>query len=123
MTKGCRKQSSLIAASERSERADSGRMNDERLPKKMLFGELRKRRPCHGTKRRWRDVAAVDLQALGAKEEWYKKLYQDRKKWFECCRAGVNEVASCRKKNTCAANRVLRKSICVCLWEKFPMPK
>ena len=77
---------------------------DERLPKKMLFGELKKRRLCHSIKRRWRDVAAVDLQALGAKEEWYK-LCQDRKKWFECCRAGVNEVASCRKKNACAANR------------------
>ena len=101
-----------------------GHMDDERSPKKMLFGELRKRRPCHGTKRRWRDVALVDLQDLGAKEERYK-LCQDRKKWFECCRAGVNEVGSCRKKNMCAANRECqeRESICVCLWEKFPTPK
>ena len=33
-----------------------GRMNKERLPKRVLFGELRKRRPCHGVKKRWRDV-------------------------------------------------------------------
>ena len=28
-----------------------GRMNEERLPKKLMFGELRKTRPCHGTRK------------------------------------------------------------------------
>lgn len=32
-----------------------GRMEDERLPEEMLFGELRKKRPCHGLKKGWRD--------------------------------------------------------------------
>ena len=46
-------------------------MDDERLPKKMLFGELRKRRACHGPKKRWRDLVVLDLQAVGLKEDWY----------------------------------------------------
>ncbi len=29
------------------------RMSAERLPKMLLFGELRKKRPCHGTKKIW----------------------------------------------------------------------
>ena len=32
-----------------------GRMDDERLAKKLLFREIRKRRACHGPKKRWRD--------------------------------------------------------------------
>ena len=28
-----------------------GRMDEERLPKRMLFGELRKKRPCHGMRK------------------------------------------------------------------------
>ena len=81
-----------------------GRKDNESLPKKMLFGELRKKRPCHGTKKRWRDQISGDLQAIGLKEDWYK-LCQDRKDWLVQCREGVDEVASCRKRNTCAANR------------------
>ena len=56
-----------------------------------------------------------DLLAL---EEWYQ-LCQDRKEWAVRCREGVNKVASCRKKNTCAGSgrrtRVLascRKNTC-----------
>ena len=32
------------------------RMDGGRQPKKILFGELMKSRPFHGTKQRWRDV-------------------------------------------------------------------
>ena len=59
-----------------------------------------------------------DLLALGTKEEWYQ-LCQDRKEWAVQCRKGVNEVASCRKKNTCAANRQSQEKtfVCVCVEE------
>ena len=80
-----------------------GRMSEERLPKMMLFGELRKKRPCHGTKKRWRDQMSGDLQAICMKEDWYQ-LCQDRKEWYGKCRTGVDEVASCKRRNTCAAN-------------------
>ena len=65
------------------------------------------------------DISSVDLQALGAKEEMCK----DRKKWFECCKVGINEVASCRKKNMCEVNRECLEGVFVCLWEKFSTPK
>lgn len=58
-----------------------GCMGDEKLPKKMLFVEQRKKRPCHGAKKRWRDQISGDLQVIGLKEGWYK-LCQDRKEWL-----------------------------------------
>ena len=42
-----------------------GRMDDDRLPKKLLFGELLKKRPFHGVKKRWRDVVMSDLHDTG----------------------------------------------------------
>ena len=47
------------------------------MPKQLLFGELGKKRPSHGTKRRWRDVAAADIKAMGVNDGWYD-LAQDR---------------------------------------------
>ena len=53
-----------------------------------MYGELGKKRACHGPKKRWRDLISGDLQAIGLKESW----------WLERCREGVGEVAKCRKK-------------------------
>jgi len=44
-------------------------MDPERLPKKIIFGELQKKRPHHGTKRRWRDLVSSDLVELGVKQK------------------------------------------------------
>ena len=90
-----------------------GRMEDERLPKQVLFGELKKKRPCHGVKKRWRDQVSKDLQAIKLKGDWYQ-LSQDRKGWLAKCRKGVDEVASCRKRNTCAANRQIQERLYEC---------
>ena len=92
-----------------------GRMGDERLPKRMLFGELRKKRACHGTKKRWRDQVSGDLQMLGLKENWYE-VCQDRKEWSDRCKQELDQVAPCRKRNTCAANSQPqeRSFVCVC---------
>ena len=38
------------------------RLEPSRMPKKLLFGELEKRRPCYSTKRRWRDVEEAELR-------------------------------------------------------------
>ena len=38
-----------------------GRMEDERLQKQMLFGELKKKQPYHGVKKRWRDQVSKDF--------------------------------------------------------------
>ena len=42
-----------------------GLMDEERLPNRLLFGELNMKRPCHRPKKRWRDVLKVDFQAIG----------------------------------------------------------
>ena len=49
-----------------------GRMDEERLLNRLLFGELNMKRPCHGAKKRWRDVLKVDLQAIGVYDRWYE---------------------------------------------------
>ena len=40
------------------------RMEDDRLPKKILFGWLPQKRPAHGAKMRWRDKVRKDLKNL-----------------------------------------------------------
>ena len=62
-------------------------MGNDRLPKKLLFGELRGKRPCHRTKRRWRDIARSDMEAIGAGEKGYE-LCQDRKNDLSFARRG-----------------------------------
>ena len=50
------------------------RMESNRLPKQLLFGELVKKRPSHGTKRKWRDVAAANIKTMAISEkEWPRK--------------------------------------------------
>ena len=65
-----------------------GRMGNDRLPKKVLFGELRGKRPCHGTKRRWRDIARSDTEATCAGDRWYA-LCQGQKECFELYQKGL----------------------------------
>ena len=42
-----------------------GRMEDEMLPKKVLFGELRKKMECYELKKRRRDPVSGELQVIG----------------------------------------------------------
>ena len=59
-------------------------MGPERM---LLFGELEKKRPCHGTKKRWRDGIWADLQATGIKYERYE-LSQEKPLWCRSCTDG-----------------------------------
>ena len=57
------------------------RMEDDRVPKKVLFGWLPQPRPPHGTKMRWRDRVRKDLRKFGIDERtWYTEA-QERVKW------------------------------------------
>ena len=61
------------------------RMNDNHLPKQMLFGELLTTRPFHGPKLRWRDVVLRDIQRMGLDAlSWYG-VAQDRSRWYDLC--------------------------------------
>ena len=60
-------------------------MDDSRMLKQLMFGELVKSRPRHGTKRIWRDLAVADVQAIGVGRTWYKTT-QKRKEWMQICK-------------------------------------
>ena len=47
-----------------------------------------RRRPCHGVKRRWRDVAAADVNAIDVGDDWYF-IAQDRRAWRAVCGDGL----------------------------------
>ena len=53
-------------------------MYEERL-RKMLLEELKKKRACHGTKKRWRDQMSRDLQVIGLMDDWYKCVWMEHK--------------------------------------------
>ena len=58
------------------------------LAQQLLFGELEKKRPSHGTKRRWRDIAVTDIKAVGNDDSWYDYA-QDRQAWEALCKDGL----------------------------------
>ena len=61
------------------------RMGDNRLPKRLLFGELLTVRPSHGPRLCWRDVVLRDIQRLGLDAlNWYD-VAQDRSRWHDLC--------------------------------------
>ena len=74
------------------------RMENSRLPKQLLFYELVRPRPRHGTKKRWRDVAVADLRVREIEEKWYE-MVQDRKKWSRMCKQ-----RNASKRGACASN-------------------
>lgn len=84
---------------------DQSRMT-ARLPREILFGQLKKNSPCHGTKTRWRDQISGDYTS-----HWIEgrlvSVMPRQKGMVDRCGEGVDEVASCRsyRRSTCAANR------------------
>ncbi len=60
------------------------RMSDSRMPKQSLLGRLRKTRPFHGVKMRWKDRMKRDMSSLFISSGWYN-LAQDRKGWYDLC--------------------------------------
>jgi len=71
------------------------RMDATRQPHKLLFGELMKSWPFHGTKQHWRDVTA-DLKTLDIPlNDWYD-LTMIRQEWYKRCVRGCLEVMDTR---------------------------
>ena len=62
-----------------------GRMEADRLPKQIMFGELLSARPFHGPKLRWRDVVLHDLWIIGFDAtSWYSAV-QGHGGWYDAC--------------------------------------
>jgi len=77
------------------------RMGNDRIPKQLLFGELIKTRPRHGPKKRWRDLAVMDVRTLGIEGDWFT-IAQDRQQWSTTCE---QYHLSGEGVEVCAANR------------------
>ena len=82
------------------------RMDDNRMPKRVLFGELQARRPPHGLKRRWRDVVSDDLSQLQLQSSWFTAC-QDRLAWRRIISADLPPPAT-PEPFLCRCGRVFR---------------
>ena len=75
------------------------RMKDTRLPKKLLFGWLQKRRPAHGTKMRWRDKVRKDMKKFNIKDDEWCLTAQDRRVWRTKCKECLKQCTQVRLEN------------------------
>ena len=67
------------------------RMPANRLPKKVLYGELAEKRPQHGPKIRWRDRVKGDLKVTGIDVDNWFDMAQDRGEWRCECADGLQK--------------------------------
>ena len=67
------------------------RMDNSRLPKRLLFGWLPQKRPAHGTKMRWRDRVRKDMKQFGLDERSWFQMAQDRDQWRAACKEGLEK--------------------------------
>ena len=76
------------------------RMENIRIPKRLLFGQLLKgKRPHHKPRKRWTDVITEDFRKLKIQHTW-PTLTQDRAAWRGIVhRSGKEEVATSSSKN------------------------
>ena len=72
------------------------RMDDNRIPERMLFGWLPQQRPAHGTKMRWRDRVRKDLKKFDIEEGSWYRVAQERGSWRERCCAGLVDATEKR---------------------------
>ena len=73
------------------------RMPDERLPKKILYGELQVGKRSHGgQKKRYKDTLKASLKDFNIPTESWKQIAQDRTKWRGLIRRGAGEYKAKR---------------------------
>ena len=83
------------------------RMDDDRLPKQILFAEGVAPRPRHGPKKRWRDSVMGDLQPLGVSDGWFV-LAQEREQWLRLHSQQQPQPAAAREL-VCECGRQFRR--------------
>ena len=66
------------------------RMTDNRLPKRLLYGELKKGKRSHGGQRkRYKDTLKGSLKHYGINPDNWEELAQDRSVWRALVHSGV----------------------------------
>ena len=95
------------------------RMEDSRLPKSLLFGELPHTRPPHGPKKRWRDIIVSDLASIGLTYSTWYEAAQDRKLWWARCQEQQERprpprviCPSCRHDFSCPSDLKRHQTYC-----------
>ena len=73
------------------------RMPEERLPKKILYGELEMGKSSHGgQKKRYKDTLKASLKDFNIPTESLEQIEQDRAKWRGLIRRGTGEYEAKR---------------------------
>ena len=70
--------------------AHVARMQEDRIPKRLLFGWLSHRKPMHGCKLKWRDRVRKDLKRFKIDEGRLRRDAKERGLWRAQCREGLN---------------------------------
>ena len=79
------------------------RMPDERLPKKVLYGELPEGKPSQGgQKKRYKDTLKASLKDFNIQTESWEQAAQDRTKWRCLINKGASQFEA---KRICEAER------------------
>ena len=72
-------------------------MPDERLPKKILYGELQVEKRSHGgQKMRYKDTLKASLKDFNIPTESWEQIAQDRIKWRGLIRRGADKYETKR---------------------------
>ena len=72
-------------------------MHEERLPKKILYGELEIGKRSHGgQKKRYKDILKASLKDFNIPTESWEQIAQDRAKWRDFIRRGASEYEAKR---------------------------
>ena len=71
-------------------------------------------RPAHGVKRRWRDLAAADVKAVGGGQNWYGTA-QDSSTWRAICEEGIAPLVEGQSDDQLAwPTSAPSQEVCVC---------
>ena len=86
------------------------RMPDERLPKKILYGQLQVGKRFHGgQKKRYKDTPKASLKDFNIPTESWEQIAQDRTKWRGLIKRGAGEYEA-KRISEAEQKRVQRKA-------------
>ena len=80
------------------------RMSNTRMPKQILFGRLKKVRPFHGVKMRWKGRVKKDMRSLKIYNHWFDRA-QDRKGWHDLYHRSMGKLVEQRLEKEQEARR------------------
>ena len=87
------------------------RMPDERLPTKILYGELQVGKRSHGgQKKRYKDTLKAFLKYFNIPTESWEQIAQDRTKWRGLIRRGAGEYEEKKRISEAEQKRAQRKA-------------